>query len=130
MMYQTLNNKYYDLFGDLYTNRALLPDKQYHMMSDALFAGYKRELEQMLMAEALKTAKDTFEMRYKQRNYIPHGIWFWRNSVSKVYKKACKEAFRLFLQGLEQKGAEDRPAAEQPANENNLPVPVDTGAGE
>ena len=96
-MFQSLNDRYYTLFAALYTNRALLPDKQYKTMSDALTTAYKQELDDLLSAELLKNARQIYEMRFKKRYYIPRGILFWRNDVSRAYRKACKTAFRQFL---------------------------------
>lgn len=100
-MFQSLNDRYYTLFAALYTNRALLPDKQYKMMSEALSAAYKQELDDLLSAEMLKNARQIYEMRFKKRYYIPRGILFWRNDVSRAYRKACKAAFRQFLADLQ-----------------------------
>ena len=83
-MFQSLNDRYYTLFAALYTNRALLPDKQYRMMSDALTTAYKQELDDLLSAEMLKNARQIYEMRFKKRYYIPRGFWFWRNDVSRA----------------------------------------------
>lgn len=100
-MFQSLNDRYYTLFAALYTNRALLPDKQYKMMSEALTAAYKQELDDLLSAELLKNARQIYEKRWKRRYYIPHGILFWQNDVARAYKKACKAAFRRFLADLQ-----------------------------
>lgn len=111
-MFQSLNDRYYTLFAALYTNRALLPDKQYKMMSEALSAAYKQELDDLLSAEMLKNARQIYEMRFKKRYYIPRGILFWRNDVSRAYRKACKAAFRQFLADLQKTKPE--PAADPP----------------
>lgn len=100
-MFQSLNDRYYTLFGALYTNRALLPEKQYKMMSEALTAAYKQELDDLLSAELLKNARQIYEKRWRRRYYIPHGILFWQNDVARAYKKACKAAFRRFLADLQ-----------------------------
>lgn len=100
-MFQSLNDRYYTLFAALYTNRALLPDKQYKMMSEALSAAYKQELDDLLSAELLKNARQIYEKRWRRRYYIPHGILFWQNDVARAYKKACKAAFRRFLADLQ-----------------------------
>lgn len=120
-MFQSLNDRYYTLFAALYTNRALLPDKQYKMMSEALSAAYKQELDDLLSAEMLKNARQIYEMRFKKRYYIPRGILFWRNDVSRAYRKACKAAFRQFLADLQKTKPE--PAADPPQTE--LPVPTE-----
>lgn len=100
-MFQSLNDRYYTLFAALYTNRALLPEKQYKMMSEALSAAYKQELDDLLSAEMLKNARQIYERRFKKRYYIPRGFWFWQNDVARAYKKACKAAFRRFLADLQ-----------------------------
>lgn len=111
-MFQSLNDRYYTLFAALYTNRALLPDKQYKTMSDALTTAYKQELDDLLSAEMLKNARQIYEMRFKKRYYIPRGFWFWRNDVSRAYRKACKAAFRQFLADLQK--AKPEPAGSPP----------------
>lgn len=125
-MFQSLNDRYYTLFAALYTNRALLPDKQYKMMSEALSAAYKQELDDLLSAEMLKNARQIYEMRFKKRYYIPRGIWFWRNDVSRAYRKACKAAFRQFLADLQK--AKPDPAGSPPGEtpKTDLPIPIDT----
>lgn len=125
-MFQSLNDRYYTLFAALYTNRALLPDKQYKMMSEALSAAYKQELDDLLSAEMLKNARQIYEMRFKKRYYIPRGFWFWRNDVSRAYRKACKAAFRQFLADLQK--AKPDPAGSPPGetSKTDLPVPIDT----
>lgn len=125
-MFQSLNDRYYTLFAALYTNRALLPDKQYKMMSEALSAAYKQELDDLLSTEMLKNARQIYEMRFKKRYYIPRGFWFWRNDVSRAYRKACKAAFRQFLADLQK--ATPEPAGSPPgeAPKTDLPVPIDT----
>ena len=125
-MFQSLNDRYYTLFAALYTNRALLPDKQYKTMSDALTTAYKQELDDLLSAEMLKNARQIYEMRFKKRYYIPRGILFWRNDVSRAYRKACKAAFRQFLADLQK--ATPEPAGSPPgeAPKTDLPVSIDT----
>ena len=125
-MFQSLNDRYYTLFAALYTNRALLPDKQYKMMSEALSAAYKQELDDLLSAELLKNARQIYVMRFKKRYYIPRGILFWRNDVSRAYRKACKAAFRQFLADLQK--ATPEPAGSPPGEtpKTDLPVPMDT----
>ena len=120
-MFQSLNDRYYTLFAALYTNRAVLPDKQYKMMSEALSAAYKQELDDLLSTEMLKNARQIYEMRFKKRYYIPRGFWFWRNDVSRAYRKACKAAFRQFLADLQK--AKPEPAADPP--QTGLPVPTE-----
>lgn len=125
-MFQSLNDRYYTLFAALYTNRALLPDKQYKTMSDALTTAYKQELDDLLSAEMLKNARQIYEMRFKKRYYIPRGFWFWRNDVSRAYRKACKAAFRQFLADLQK--AKPEPVGSPPGEtpKTDLPVLMDT----
>lgn len=125
-MFQSLNDRYYTLFAALYTNRALLPDKQYKMMSEALSAAYKQELDDLLSAEMLKNARQIYEMRFKKRYYIPRGILFWRNDVSRAYQKACKAAFRQFLADLQKAKSEPVGSPPDEVPKTDLPVPIDT----
>lgn len=125
-MFQSLNDRYYTLFAALYTNRALLPDKQYKMMSEALSAAYKQELDDLLSAEMLKNARQIYEMRFKKRYYIPRGILFWRNDVSRAYRKACKAAFRQFLADLQKTKPEPVGSSPGETPKTDLPVPMDT----
>ena len=125
-MFQSLNNRYYVLFADLYTNRALLPEKQYKIMSEALSAAYKQELDGLLSAELIKNARQIYEMRFKKRYYVPRGFWFWRNDVSRAYRKACKAAFRQFLADLQKAKQEpSAPLPEEPPDLHPVAVSVD-----
>lgn len=118
-----LNNTYYALFGDLYTNRALLPDRQYKHMAAALMEAYEKELRQLVGKTTLDTARAVYDMKYRLKHFVPHGFWIFRNPVAKMYRKACKEALEVFLAGLATVREETVAAepAEEPAELPEVP---------
>ena len=127
-MLKALNDRYYDLFGDLYVNRALLPDRQHREMTAALMSEYKRELEEKLGHAALRRANEAFVLKYRLRHELPRGFWIFRNPVARMYRKACKAALAEFVAGLAEK-MEARAAelVEKPEPEDP-PMPEHTSA--
>lgn len=99
-MFDALNKTYYDLFGDLYVNRELLPDRQYKVMAAALMDGYQRQLKALVGRNILETAQEVFDLNFRLKHHVPHGFWIFRNPVARMYRKACKAALAEFVAGL------------------------------
>jgi hypothetical protein len=126
-MFQQLNDKFYALFSDLFASRAVLPEKQYAQMSDALMAEYRRELEEVTDQIMLDTARQTYEQKLKIASFCPHGFWIWKNPVAKAIKKQVRAEFRQYVYLLEHGG--ELPPEPSPMSQESssavVPVSVD-----
>lgn len=95
MTLEQLNNKYYTLFSDLYTNRAKLPPKQYDLMAKALNEAYSGELMLVFDKIELDTATETYLLKLKIANETPKRGFFWR------WNKYAKEIRKNYFASLE-----------------------------
>lgn len=125
-MFQTLNQKYFELFSALFDCRAVLPPKQYETMANALKRAYNKDLEVILGQKELETAQSTFELRYRLRHYVPRRCLFGWNRVARAMKRECLREFRAYLDELSHR--EDPPDNDVPPEEpvSGLPVPTKT----
>ena len=99
-MLEQLNKRYYELFAQLYTNRAFLSRKQHEYVSDAIFQALKRELKELVEKQALETARQTYELRFKGRKYLPRGAGIFKNKVAKEYTKIFVADFQRHLESI------------------------------
>ena len=126
-MFHDLNDHYFSLFSDLDACRAVLPEKQYRVMSDALMEAYKRDLEVVVGQKQLDTARDVFELRFRLKNYVPRRSFLFWNKAAKAIRRDCMRAFRKYLAGLEAP-PEAHQSTGSDAPEPDLPVPLETSA--
>ena len=97
-----LNTKYYALWADLYRNRAQLTDKQYSIMSHALYKEYLYELDRYIMERDVAEGQELFRLRLKKAHYVPRRGFLWRwNKTAKMLKKIFNKEFSLFLADIE-----------------------------
>lgn len=125
MTLKELNNKYFELYGDLYQARALLTDKQYKLTAEALLMSYKDDLDVCFAEKALAVGRERFELKYKVRNWLPHRVFvFWHNKIGKKLLKKYLADFEAELLRLDEATtvvSAPPTAAEEP--NTNLPVP-------
>lgn len=101
MRIDELNNKYFELYSDLYAAHPVLPEKQFEAMSKALSAEYAKELEVTVGQKALGVGKSVFELRFKLKNYLPRRrLFFWWNKTAKMLLKQYKMEFAEELKRL------------------------------
>lgn len=98
MTLEQLNNKYYTLFSDLYSNRAKLPPKQYDIMAKALNQAYTDELVRVFDQIELDTANENYLLKLKIGNETPKRGFFWRwNRYAKELRKNYFASFENTL---------------------------------
>ena len=96
-MYGAINEKYIQLFSELYRARSVLPKKQYDQMAEALMASHRRELTIINGHIELETGTALFEMKQKLRTFVPRKFLFYRNKVAKMVMNNCKKEFESYL---------------------------------
>lgn len=103
MNLQKLNRKYYELFGELYTERALLGNRQYEIMYKTLVDQYKKDLDVVLTEKELKVGEGVFELKYRAANYLPHRRFlFFHNKMAKLLLKKYDSELNAALAQREQ----------------------------
>jgi hypothetical protein len=80
---KSLNDKIYELFGEREENKTLLSDEQYKLIGEALFEGYKRELELIKLKIEREFERRRYELEHTNYELIPtrkakHWWTFWR----------------------------------------------------
>lgn len=101
MTIESLNDKYFGLFGDLYYNRALLTENQYAAMAKVLQQQYLEELDISLTERILEVGEKNFELKFKSRVYVPRRGFFGYNKIAKHLLKQYKAKFLTDLKKLE-----------------------------
>lgn len=102
MTLQELNREYYEIYGDLYNARSLLPPKQYKAITEALQRAYADDLERVLLTKELSVGRKRFELRFKAHNWLPRRkCLFWWNPVAKLLGKRFIAQLTAELERLE-----------------------------
>ena len=124
-MFRDINAQYCQLYSELYASRSVLPEQQYRTMVAHLFDAYRRDTDMIIWQSILDTAKQRYELRYKLRNYVPHGAWIFANKTARRMQRSCVREFKQYLAQLEAAAKTD-PAlpADPPESETPLPVAV------
>ena len=100
MTIQEINEKYIELYNDLYLARAVLPDVQYNSMHKALHKQYSEDIKICLDNIKLETGRSNFELKYKLKKYLPRGTFIFANRVARGLLKKFKQEFLLELKAL------------------------------
>ncbi len=96
-----LNQRYYELYDELYKSRIVLPKKQYEMICKALEGEYKRELTVLLNNVLLETAHRAYEQRSQIGQYLPRvRFFFFRNKIAKEIDLEVRGKYQEFLTAL------------------------------
>ena len=104
-----LNDRYFALFGELYSNRSLLPEKQRNAMSSVLMKEYEQAVQDYLDERELEFAKQRFELKFKVANYTPRRrLFFWWNPIAKKLLKQYKAEFLTYIAALEKSTREEK----------------------
>lgn len=119
MTIEMLNDKYFALYGALFSNRGLLTGKQYDVISKALLQQYLEELDVSVTERLLEVGRDTFELKFKSRMYVPRRGFFGYNRIAKRLLKQYKAEFLTSLQALENAIKEEKDARKELAEEEN-----------
>ena len=101
MILSDLNAKYYGLYGDLFSNRNLLTEKQYDVMAKTLLQQYLEELDISLTERILEVGIKNFELHFRSRVYVPRRGFFGYNRIAKRLLKQYKAQFLTELKKLE-----------------------------
>ena len=100
-MLSELNQKYYQLFSELYDAKSSLPAKAHDLIADHLMKEYKRELDAELGNVLLATAREVFEQRVKLSLYIPRRrLGLFRNKIAKAFERRIVAEFHAYLASL------------------------------
>ena len=102
MTLKELNEKYFELYSNLYAAQPYLPAKQFETMYKALFYDYCKELEVVVGEKELATGQSVFELRFRLSNYLPRRFLFFRNKIAKRMIKQLKAEFMAELAAMEQ----------------------------
>ena len=102
MTLKELNEKYFELYSNLYAAQPYLPAKQFETMYKALFYDYCKELEVVVGEKELATGQSVFELRFRLSNYLPRRFLFFRNKIAKRMIKQLKAEFMAELATMEQ----------------------------
>lgn len=122
MTLKELNNKYFELYGELYQSRSLLTDKQYKLTADALLDAYKYDLEVCTAEKMLKVGRELYELKFKVRNWLPHRVFlFFNNKIAKKLLKKYLVDFKKELERIDAGIVPPVPASSEPST--TLPVP-------
>lgn len=139
MTIEALNDKYFASYGDLFSNRSVLTEKQYDVMTKALLQQYLEELDVSVTERLLEVGRDTFELKFKSKMYVPRRGFFGYNKIAKRLLKQYKAEFLTALQALENATKEEKEVrkelakkqTEPPKEESTsltIPPPKDVGA--
>ena len=102
MTLQELNREYYEIYGDLYNARSLLPPKQYKAITEALQRAYADDLERVLLVKELSVGRERFELRFQACNWLPRRRFvLWWNKVAKALTRRYTAELTAELQRLE-----------------------------
>lgn len=135
MILSDLNAKYYGLYGDLFSNRNLLTEKQYDVMAKTLLQQYLEELDICFTERILEVGIKNFELHFRSRVYVPRRGFFGYNRIAKRLLKQYKAQFLTELKKLELDVKDEKEVQKEldaqlhpPADteKTNLPVPVTT----
>lgn len=128
MTIEKLHDKYFGLFGDLYYNRALLPEKQYAAMVKVLQQQYLDELDISLTERILEIGETNFELKFKSRVYVPRRGFFGYNKIAKRLLKKYKAEFLTELKKLELDVKEEKDLHKEIDEEIQKPVETQSTA--
>lgn len=122
MTLQELNREYYEIYGDLYNARSLLPPKQYKAITEALQKAYADDLERVLLTKELSVGRKRFELRFKAHNWLPRRkCLFWWNPVAKLLNKRFIALLTAELERLE-KTVQKVESAHEPVSVEKEPI--------
>ncbi|MCX4287002.1 MAG: hypothetical protein OSJ68_06900, partial [Clostridia bacterium] len=121
MTIEALNDKYFASYGDLFSNRSVLTEKQYDVMTKALLQQYLEELDVSVTERILEVGRDTFELKFKSKMYVPRRGFFGYNKIAKRLLKQYKAEFLTALQALENATKEEKEVRKELAEKQTEP---------
>ena len=113
MTLKELNEKYFELYSNLYAAQPYLPAKQFETMYKALFNDYCKELEVVVGEKELATGQSVFELRFRLSNYLPRRLLFFRNNIARRMIKQLKAEFMAELTAMDKTTQEIREETKQ-----------------
>ena len=120
MTLQELNREYFELYGELYNARTLLPPKQYKATVEALQKAYADDLERVLLTKELSVGRERFELRFQVHNWLPRRRFvLWWNKVAKALTRRYTAELTAELQRLETEAQKAEIAIDTEAVEKN-----------
>lgn len=120
MTLQELNREYFELYGELYNARTLLPNKQYKATVEALQKAYADDLERVLLVKELSVGRERFELRFQVHNWLPRRRFvLWWNKVAKALTRRYTAELIAELQRLETEAQKAEIAIDTEAVEKN-----------
>lgn len=120
MTLQELNREYFELYGELYNARTLLPHKQYKATVEALQKAYADDLERVLLVKELSVGRERFELRFQVHNWLPRRRFvLWWNKVAKALTRRYTAELTAELQRLETEAQKAEIAIDTEAVEKN-----------
>ena len=120
MTLQELNREYFELYGELYNARTLLPNKQYKATVEALQKAYADDLERVLLMKELSVGRERFELRFQVHNWLPRRRFvLWWNKVAKALTRRYTAELIAELQRLETEAQKAEIAIDTDAVEKN-----------
>ena len=120
MTLQELNREYFELYGELYNARTLLPHKQYKATVEALQKAYADDLERVLLTKELSIGRERFELRFQVHNWLPRRRFvLWWNKVAKALTRRYTAELTAELQRLEKIAQKAEIATDTEAVEKN-----------
>ena len=120
MTLQELNREYFELYGELYNARTLLPPKQYKATVEALQKAYADDLERVLLVKELSVGRERFELRFQACNWLPRRRFvLWWNKVAKALTRRYTAELTAELQRLETEAQKAEIAIDTEAVEKN-----------
>ena len=121
MTIEALNDKYFASYGVLFSNRSVLTEKQYDVMTKALLQQYLEELDVSVTERILEVGRDTFELKFKSKMYVPRRGFFGYNKIAKRLLKQYKAEFLTALQALENATKEEKEVRKELAEKQTEP---------
>lgn len=128
MTIESLHDKYFGLFGDLFANRGLLTEKQYDAMAKVLYQQYLEELDITLTEHLLEVALDNFKLKFRSKVYVPRRGFFGYNKIAKCLLKQYKAEFLTELKRLELDVKEEKDLHKEIDEEIKKPSETETTA--
>lgn len=122
MTLREINNKYYELYGDLNNARAFLPPKQLEETASVLLKQYREEVATLLDVQFVETAVNRFSLKYRVRMYAPRRLFLRWNKVAKKLLKQYTADFELYLAELEKDAADAHAATADVKEQTSLVV--------
>ena len=90
---EELNERTYELFARLESNKEFLSEKQYAFMANVLYEQYKKSYEKLNAENNIEYRTTMFEMKQIVKLYVPRTFFGFKNKMAKVITAETKEDF-------------------------------------